>query len=402
MSNLYKDSYQQVSNLELDIKNEKSIDKHDNFYSNNKLIEYNLNEENCNKKTDRNIKLAKSNTEKIFFAYGKNSKQNNISKEKRLLSANKKHHFITNNDKKLLDKVSNNNQILHNNRYNITFINFQNNLAEIENNKTNNFRSFKSNRNSNKHLSKTIHLNSQTNNININTILTHDDVGNGTYLKTNNKTNNLLSNLNSPVLITNSEHNIISNDMYTTNTINAITNTNIIINSNYIHERKNSNHQIKNNLSVNNNLKYQNDKYLYKFENTFQDKENNVLLTSTNVNIRNLNLKLAENNFNNSKENFIMRKTNSNFENKMFRTNYKEKFNNFNKNINNPEITTMNNFDVRTGFNLTNRKNSKNFKSGERDKTKEKEGGSLEINIFKKDSKIYSDNYILVNHCQDG
>ena len=65
------------------------------------------------------------NSENKFFVYGKNSKQNKITKEKRLLSAGKKPNFTT-SDNKFSAKILKTREKSSNDRYAITYVNFEN------------------------------------------------------------------------------------------------------------------------------------------------------------------------------------------------------------------------------------------------------------------------------------
>lgn len=118
-----------------------NLDNIQKFDFNNLLIaDENFNKGNFNKQNEGNYnsnsKLAKSQGKK-FFIYGKSSKQYGISKEKRLFSANKKPQNLTSYDNKFSNKITKTLQQSPNNRYAVTFVNFEKNNFNTNNNTTN-------------------------------------------------------------------------------------------------------------------------------------------------------------------------------------------------------------------------------------------------------------------------
>jgi len=400
------------------------------------------------KEETKKPKINMLHSEKNFFVYGKNSKQNNISKEKRLLSASRKAQNLTSDDNKFSNKIP---KIMDTaeNRYSITYVNFGRLVYDININSnnvtTNNFNST-CNRNTvknksmkNKFFKKIISQESNINNTyNYNSKNINNNSSSSNYKITVTQGNN--ANISNNYAIGNTEQTSFNNvyaENMTWNKINNNTNSNVNndtntnanykINSNNLNERKNKNNEKE--KSGNLFAKGKGSGLNGSVKEIAADKSANILFNSNILNIKslNINLKLPENKeykTSKSKDGRIIKIKNSNFTNE--KNNYKALKKKFceknieefhldnNNNYNISDRTYTNKLDIRTfsGSNGIAKIRSKHFRFRESSKGKEKDTNmnvysynstsGLEINKFKKKCKMNSDNLITINHCNNG
>jgi hypothetical protein len=372
----------------------------------NKIESYIKNEQNFQKQTKETKKptLNNSNTEKVFFVYGKNSKQNNISKEKRLLSASQKAQNLTSYDNKLSNQITKTFDNPIENRYSITYVNFENRFAEIKSNKNNKNFKEKNKSKKNSFLKKLILQDSKNNyenasNNNINKTYGNNKVYNGTCEQTT------FNNVYAVNITGNNLNNILNTNLNNDTKTNA-TNEIVNINSNNLNARKEKNFEKAEIFATRTKEKG------YDFIGSTKEngEKPKILFNSSNFNINrvNINLKISENKAINSKGDNNIKIKNSNFENKNHENGYKNYANN---NYNTGE-RTQSNFGCGT-FSSTyglNKIKSKDFRFRETNKTQEKLGNvnkfictiGFEINKFRKENKTHCDNFITINHCNNG
>lgn len=373
-----------------------------------------------NKKVFDKPKLNKSSTEKAFFVYGKNSKQNNVSKEKRLLSANRKAQNLTSYDNKFSNKITKTFDKPLENKYSITYVDFENNFAEIDQNQKN--RDNEKNKiTKNSFFKKIIKQESKNNyflknNSNDNTINNNENTSNNNITVTHG--------INHAYIVT-SDHNTFNYANLANNSVNYVNN---ISNTNFNNETNtNATNGI---ININsNNLNARKEKNFEKTQSYFLrskgkatdfngntkesfNKQNN-LFNSTNLNINNvkLNLKINEKNeTTKTKAHKKIKIKNSNFDKKNF---------NRNKNLENNEnniYNTAHHYQTNYGigsFASTNelkKIKTKNFPFRDTYQSQNKghylnrfnSTSGFEINKFRKENKTHSDNFITINHCNNG
>jgi len=372
----------------------------------NKIESYVKKEQNFPNQTKETKKttLNKSNTEKGFFVYGKNSKQNNISKEKRLLSASQKAQNLTSYDNKHSNQNTKTFENPTENRYTITYVNFENSFAEINSNKNSKNLKEKNKSTKNSFLKKLILQDSKNNNENTsnnNIKLTHGNnkVCNGITEQTT------FNNVYALNITGNNLNNILNTNLNNDTKTNA-TSEIVNINSNNLNARKEKNFDKAVIFATRTKGKG------YDFTgSTKENAEKNKILFNTgnlNINSVNINLKISKNKASKSIGDKNIKIKNSNFENKNHENGFK---NNANNNYNTAE-RTQSNFGCGTFSNTygLNKIKSKDFKFGETNKTQEKLGNvskfistrGFEINKFKKENKTHCDNFITINHCNNG
>jgi len=356
----------------LDLKEEKSLEIQNTVESdNNKYLKNN----NNIMKNPNNLHLKKSNTEKNFFVYGKNSKQNNISKEKRLVSANKKTQNLTSYDNKFSNKITKTLEKSQNNRYSVTYINFENNIAEITKIKKKQKRNLQEKINNN--------LLNSNNSSNNNITTTQNNIpkyqnniysNNGNYDQ-NNLNHNSINNSNNYTVVTNTNTNF----------------TNANIHSNNLNERNKNENVIVNKLNITKNWNFKE-----------HDDKPTLLNLNNNLNINNISLKLGENKSNRKKELSKIKIKNVGLENKMNKSIYRENNNAgdiVNTNIGNGTFSSFGGVIKSKDFKLREYNKMNEKKSNEKDRNFNE---GLKINTFKKEIKTLSDTFITINHCNNG